>query len=98
MVWQEQVLWVVAHRQWLPALGLFAITLLCVPQTHIVPSSCLLIPLAEGEAAHEGEQHVSQGWGKPLVQRVVCRAADVRIYTGREAGRKEERGCEISSR
>lgn len=68
--------------------------------THMftLPSSCPLIPLAGGEAAHEGEQHVSQGWGKPLAQGVVCRAADVRIYTGRERGRKEERGCEISSR
>lgn len=66
--------------------------------TFTLPSPCPLFPLAEGEAAHEREQHVFQEWGKPLVQRVVCRAADVRIYTGGETGRKEERGCEISSR
>lgn len=50
------------------------------------------MPLAEGEAAWEGQQEMPEGWGSPLVQRAACGAtssADVKIYTRRETGRKE---------
>lgn len=63
------------------------------------------IPLAEREAAQEGEQHVSEGWGKLPMQRVMCGAASTTgMRIGRDGDGQErstscsERGREILSR